>query len=229
LKYRWLLFDADGTLFDCDKAEVTALADTFQQSGLSFEPTLVGVYREINAALWLTFEQGGISQNRLKVERFEQLCSTANIAADPQALSQRYLQNLSQSVFLVDGALEVIEWLHSRFKLLIITNGLKIVQRPRFDKSALRDYFAGYVISEEVGSAKPGEKIFDVAFEQMAFPAKDQVLIIGDSLTSDMAGGLKYGIDTCWFNPDQKPVPAEMAITYVISDLRQLADIVKAD
>jgi YjjG family noncanonical pyrimidine nucleotidase len=224
--YEWLLFDADSTLFDYDRAEASALRRTFEEMGRPFEPGHAEAYRRINGQIWLEFEQGRISQERLRTRRFELLFDAVGVELPPEAFSARYLRNLAEGTYLIDGALEVIQSLHGRIGLMLITNGLKEVQRPRFARSALSGYFADLVISEEVGAAKPDARIFDVAFARMGHPRREAVLMVGDSLTSDMRGGADYGIDTCWFNPGQRPRNPDVGIRYEIRDLRELLDLI---
>jgi 2-haloacid dehalogenase len=228
MRYKWLMFDADGTLFDYDKAEATALRRTFREVGCRYDPAFHGAYRQINAELWLEFERGGISQGRLRIERFERLFKAFDIGCDTQTFSACYLRNLAKGADLVDGAEEVIKALAKKVGLLLITNGLAEVQRPRFARSALQTYFADVVISEEVGAAKPRQEIFDVAFQRMGSPAKNEVLIVGDSLTSDMKGGSDYGIDTCWFNPAQRSHDGATPIRYEIRNLAEVLSLVGA-
>ena len=222
MSYQWLLFDADGTLFDYDQAERNALKNTFAQLGYPFETEYLAEYRRVNHEIWLQFERGDIDQITLRTRRFELLFQAVNLQADPQAFSPTYLANLAQQTCLIDGARETVRLLGDRFELAIITNGLKEVQRPRFAKSAIHKYLTQIVISDEVGVAKPDPGIFDVAFAQMNQPAKDEVLIIGDSLTSDIRGGLNYGIDTCWFNPAGKRNYHSFVPTYEIGRLDEL-------
>jgi 2-haloacid dehalogenase len=229
MKYEWVMFDADGTLFDYDKVEVAALESTYEEMGLAYDVAQARVYRQINADMWLDFEQGRISQQRLRTKRFESLFDAAQIECDTEEFSQRYLANLALGTDLVDGAESVVRSLHGRVGLLLITNGLTEVQRPRFARSAVGQYFPKVVISEEVGVAKPDPKIFDIAFEQMGNPAKEDVLIVGDSLTSDIKGGSLYGIDTCWFNPGQQPRDPDLEIRYEIAELAELLEIVNHD
>jgi 2-haloacid dehalogenase len=228
MKYKWLLFDADGTLFDYDGAEAAALERTFEQVGLGFEPDYVAGYRQINKQIWLEFEQGTISQQRLRTRRFELLFEAAGIDSDPGAFGARYLRTLAEASQLVDGAEEIVKRLYGKAGLMIITNGLKDVQRPRLARSMIGGYFADVVISEEVGAAKPDGRIFDVAFAKMRHPKKQDVLMVGDSLTSDIKGGSDYGIDTCWFNPKRKPRDLKVEIRYEIEGLRELPVLVGA-
>jgi 2-haloacid dehalogenase len=226
MKYEWLLFDADGTLFDYDRAEAVALERTFGQMGLDFDPGYARTYRQINEDVWLQFERGKISQQRLRTRRFELLFDTAGIGSDPEAFSVRYLRNLAEGSQLVDGAWETVARLYGNVGLMLITNGISEVQRPRFTRAALNEYFADLVISEEVGAAKPDPAIFEVAFERMGRPSKEGVLMIGDSLTSDIRGGNNYGIDTCWFNPRGETPGPGLEIQYEIRDLRDLLTVV---
>jgi 2-haloacid dehalogenase len=227
MKYKWLLLDADGTLFDYDKAEATALEKTFKQTSHSFESSYVGVYRRINEQIWLDFEQGKISQARLRIIRFELLLEAVNVESDPAIFCKRYLKHLADGAYLIEDAEEIVRSLYGKIGLLLITNGLKEVQRSRLAKSTIGEYFAAIVISDEIGVAKPNGGIFDVAFSRMGHPRKEEVLIVGDSLTSDIKGGSDYGIDTCWFNPEQKPCELNVEIRYEIRRLSELLDIVE--
>lgn len=226
MPYSTLLFDADGTLFDYDRAEAWALAETFAQYGLPFEAAYGQDYRQVNGPLWKAFEEGAITQERLKVLRFEMLFDNLGFAVDADAFSNSYSRQLGKATFLVDGAHELILALSGQHRLLLVTNGLTDVQRPRLGASLIGQYFEDWIISEEVGVAKPDSRFFDIAFERLGQPDKRDVLIIGDSLTSDMAGGVAYGIDTCWYNPTGRPAEHSLAITYEISDLDQLLTIV---
>ena len=124
------------------------------------------------------------------------------------------------------GAIETVKALYSKCKLLIITNGIGEVQRSRFNASELKSYFDDVVISDEVGAAKPSKEIFDIAFEKMNMPAKKETLIVGDSLTSDMYGGVNFGIDTCWYNPLGIQNDQDFEVTYEIQNLEQVINLV---
>jgi 2-haloacid dehalogenase len=226
MTYHWLLFDMDGTLFDYDRAERHALRSTFEQMGIPYQESYLPIYSEINRQLWLDFEKGGIDQARLRTRRFELLSEAINVDYDLPAFSASYLIHLGNGIFLMDEAEEMVKSLWGRFNLAAITNGLTEVQRPRLAASSIDGCFKAVIISEEVGAAKPAPEIFDVAFERMGHPARSEVLIVGDSLTSDILGGHNYGIDTCWFNPDGKTDGQAMS-TYEIHRLAELLRIVQ--
>ena len=134
---------------------------------------------------------------------------------------------MGEGTDLIEGAQETVQALHGRAGLVLITNGLKEVQTARLAKSGIGVYFAHVVISEEVGAAKPDRVIFDAAFDKMRRPRKEEVLIIGDGLSSDIQGGHDYGIDTCWFNPGRKPRAFDLPIRYEIARLGDLLTIVR--
>lgn len=155
------------------------------------------------------------------------LFDAIGVDSDPDAFSRRYLANLALGTELVEGAEHLVKSLHGRVGLLLITNGLADVQRPRFARSTLGRFFSHVVISEEVGVAKPDPAIFDVAFAKMGTPRKADVLIVGDSLTSDIKGGLDYGIGTCWFNPGKKPNGSGVVPQYEVSELKDLLPLLE--
>jgi 2-haloacid dehalogenase len=228
-KYAWLLLDADGTLFDYDAAERAALAATFRDFDLSFGATHSDLYRRINGEIWRAFELGQIAVETLRTERFRRLFQAIGADVDPVPFSEQYLVRLGERADLVDGAAEVVRHLHGRVGMALITNGLKNVQRARLRRSGLAPYLSAVLISEEVGAAKPDARIFCQAFAAIGHPPKDAVMIVGDSLTSDMRGGLDYGIDTCWYNPSSAPRDPAVAVRYEIRDLHELLDIVLGD
>jgi len=224
-RYTWLLFDADGTLFDYDRAENVAFQRAFQDVGIPFESVYLTTYRRINRRIWDDFEAGKITAERLKTKRFELLFEELQKAVNAQEFSNRYLSNLSEATYLLDDAENIVKTLATGYHIGIITNGLTKVQRPRFSASAVAPYIEATIISEEIGVAKPDVRIFDVAFEQMRHPARAEVLIIGDSLSSDMQGGYNYGIDTCWFNPSEMACSVAFQPTYEIHHLSKILDI----
>jgi 2-haloacid dehalogenase len=225
--YPWLWFDADGTLFDYNRAEATALRQTFHSLSLPFEEGYLDVYRKINTGLWQALERQEITQAALGFRRFELLMEALQVSGSPEQMSSAYVQQLAICSDLMDGACEVLQTLYRKSQIAIVTNGLEAVQRGRLAHSKIRKFITELIISEEVGAAKPGAAFFDAAFTRTGHPAKSDVLIIGDSLTSDIQGGVDYGIDTCWYNPEGQKQPEGLQITYEIKHLRELLEIVE--
>ncbi len=228
MPYTWLLFDADGTLFAYDGAEEEALQKVFAHYQLPFTEEMAAAYKHINQKLWMQLEEHTVTLGELRVLRFTRLFARLGIVQDAEEFSRTYLHYLGQSAHLIPGVQEVLKQLQGKYNLAIITNGITEVQRSRIKISGLDRFFPHIFISEAIGVFKPAGGFFDAVFEGIGQPPKERVLVIGDSLSSDMAGGVAYGLDTCWYNPLGEKDPNEYPITYEISQLSQLLDILAA-
>ncbi len=225
--YPWLWFDADGTLFDYNRAEANALRQTFHALRLPFEDDYLEIYQRINTGLWQALEKQEITQAVLRDRRFELLLENIQLSGSPEEMSSVYIEQLAICSELMDGAYEVLQALRGKCRFAILTNGLRVVQRSRLTHSAIRDLISDIIISEEIGTAKPHSAFFEIASARLGQPAKRDILMIGDSLTSDIQGGIDYGIDTCWFNPASGSRPEQLPITYEIKHLRELLEIIE--
>lgn len=222
MRYRAIFFDADDTLFDYPSAERAALlASHWRFAVPGDEEDFVAAYRRHNHDVWREFERGEIDQTLLRVERFRRLAGELGLAALPlERISAFYLEELSNQAQLLSGALELVRELAGEFPLGLITNGIASVQKRRFAASPIHAYFKAVVISEEVGIAKPDPRIFAPALEAIGVSAQD-VLYVGDSVTSDMGAARNAGMDFCWLNPSGAPVPDGFTPAYVIASLRE--------
>ncbi|GHI00813.1 YjjG family noncanonical pyrimidine nucleotidase [Neobacillus kokaensis] len=228
MKYETIIFDIDETLFDFGKAEENALRKVFQEFGI---PSGAKLYREsyekCNKPLWRELEQGFITLEELKVERFRRLFFHEGLDIDASEFSRVFLEYLGQGTYLIPGAVELISSLED-YQLAVITNGFGDVQKARIAGSPLAQAFEQIIVSEEAGIQKPEKGIFEYAFSKLGISNKDKVLMVGDSLTSDIQGGVNVGIDTCWFNPHQKENTNGVNPTYEIRDLLELVKIVES-
>ncbi|MFC1978915.1 YjjG family noncanonical pyrimidine nucleotidase [Chloroflexota bacterium] len=225
MKYKWLLFDADSTLFDYDKAEALALQATFEQFGYAFEPAYLAAYRKINERVFELYAQGSITTQQVRVGRFEQLSEVLGIELDCAPFGDAHIANLAKGAYLIDGAQDAVSTLCRKADLAIITNGLLDVSKPRAAKSSIGKYFKDVVSAEEIGVSKPNARFFEIALDRIGNPPKEAVLIIGDNLISDIKGGYDFGIDTCWFNPTRLKHNHDIEITYEINHLSELLHI----
>lgn len=225
-KYRLILFDADGTLFDYEKSEEKALEAALVEERFPYrKETHRDIYRVINQELWELLEQGGIQAAELRVERFRRFLTTTGITLDPESLSRRYLKYLAEGAYLYEGVETLIEELRGMYKLGLVTNGLKEVQRNRFAKTSLPEHMSCIIVSDEVGVQKPDPAIFRLALREAGESDPKATLVVGDSLTSDIQGGVNAGMDTCWFNPMGKENGTFLMPTYEIRELAELRKI----
>jgi len=228
MKYRLFLFDLDDTLLDFRASERAAFAWVLEQAGLqgSADPmpddTMFRDYQRINQALWLGLEQGRVDKETLKVERFRQTFERHAIDLDPVLASHRYLEALAESVVLVDGARAACEALAAHGELGIITNGIEQVQQRRIARSGLGDLLRFVATSEAAGFAKPDVRFFGHATAMATSFAHGTTVIIGDRLEADVLGANRFGIDSCWYNPDCLPNAGQAVPTHEASSLHQL-------
>ena len=220
MKYEVLLFDADETLFDFKKAERHAFINTMEDYGYDFDEEVhLKSYHEINTAIWKEFELGKITQKKLKVERFSRYKDALQLQFEPEDFAGKYMHHLSYASFLYPESEELLKKLHGRYKLAIITNGLTDVQSRRIRKSSVSHYFDEIVISEEIKVSKPNPEIFVHTLKRLGHDQLQSVLMIGDSLSSDISGGINFGVDTCWYNPSKKENNSDIKPTYEVNEL----------
>lgn len=227
MKYKTLLFDADDTLFDFQKTEKLALEATLAAYGLSGNEAAKKLYHQINNQLWLDFEEGKVTKPVLQKKRFVDLFTQLQIDADGVACSELYVENLGKGNYLLPGACEICRELSEVCELYLVTNGIAKVQHARFKASPVKSYFRDIFVSEESGYQKPQVEYFEYVFDRIPDFQKAEALLIGDSLSSDMQGGLNAGVDTCWFNPQHSENAKQISCTYEIDDLKRIFDIVE--
>jgi 2-haloacid dehalogenase len=227
-RFDGLLLDADNTLLDFDKAERAALRQTF---GRALAPqqaaALVDAFHAINARLWRDFEAGLIEQAHLRVERFRLLARELRLRDDPRLLAARYIENLKRKAYLRPHAAAVLRAFQGRVGMVLVSNGLACVQRARLARARIGEFFDAVLISEEIGVAKPDPRFFDMAVQRLGL-ARDRVLCVGDSPSSDIRGGHLAGLATCWYIYPPRPYPpGEPEPDHRIADLRQLRALVR--
>ena len=226
MEYKVILFDADDTLFDFQKTEKHALENLMCSLDTDHDKDYcINIYREINTNIWKEFEEGKITSDKLKVERFQRLIDKLNLSDDAIKLSNLYVKFLSEGSFLYEDTKNILDYLSKNYKLGIITNGLAEVQHKRIRESEVSHYFDEIIISSEVKIAKPDPKIFEYALNLLNHNDKSSVLMIGDSLTSDIKGGINTSIDTCWCNLFNKVNSTDINPKYEINNLLELKDL----
>lgn len=224
-RYRWVLFDADHTLFDFDKASEEALAEVLTQNGSDWQDGMYADYKRINVQCWMEHEQGLIDRDTLVYERFRRYFAFRQLQLDPVATQQHYLRRLGAKPYLMPGAEDVMALLKGKVGLGYVTNGMKEVQRPRLEMIGWDQKFDVIVIAGEIGLSKPHAAYFQFVHEQIGTPDHAEVLVVGDSLTADIEGARSFGYHTCWYNPQEQACPPGPGPDYTISHLSQLNSI----
>ena len=218
MKYQWILFDADETLFHFDA--FAGLQLMFSRHNYHFDASQYSDYQAINLPLWQQYQQGDISAKQLQVSRFTPWANKLNTSAS--ALNSAFMQAMADICTPLPGATELIGALKGRVNMGIITNGFTELQQIRLERSGFADVFSPLVISEQVGVAKPHIDIFNHAFAQMGHPPKQHILMVGDNPHADIQGGINAGIDTCWLNRHGAAAPEGITAHYEVSSLTQL-------
>lgn len=198
---RFVFLDLDDTVFDFHKAERIALSKTLEVMGLSPEPAVLARYSEINAAQWRLLEEGKLSREEVKVRRYQLLFEEFGMEISPVLTARTYEKNLAIGHYFVEGAEELLKTLHRDYRLFLVSNGSSDIQRSRIGSSNIHLYFEGMFISEEIGYNKPDARFFEAVFSTIPGFVREQAVIIGDSLTSDIKGGQNCAVTTVWFNP----------------------------
>ncbi len=227
MKYPYLLFDADDTLFDFPKASANAFSLMCRANDIPHSEETYQLYYEINETLWLAFDRGEVTKEYVVAERYVRFLTALGLNRDPAKCNRDYLHALGAGVFPLPYAEEVCRTLADRgHQMYIATNAVASVQKSRLRGSVFADLFLDAFISEEAGAPKPNRAYFDYIFRRVPEMTSENTLLIGDSLSTDMRGANNAGLPCCWFNPKGLPRPADLRIDYEISDLRQLLDFV---
>lgn len=226
MKYKFLFFDADDTLFDFRRSEREAFMLTLEDFEVRYDKErCFKIYRDINNSLWLEFENGNVTQKELRIERFKRLFEKINESHNPEMFNDTYIEYLASSSFTYPEAEHIIARLSKKYKLAIVTNGIGYVQQRRIRKAILGKYFERIIVSEDIGVQKPESEFFEIALREMGIKDRSKVLLIGDSLTSDIQGGKNSGIDTCWYNPNNIKNTTNLKPKYEIHTLLELYDL----
>ena len=224
----FLFLDLDDTILDFHKAERIALSKTIRQFGVEPTEEVRSRYHVINKWHWEQLEQGKLTREEVLQNRFGVLFEELGVAADKEACARAYEKNLSIGHFFLPGAEEAVERLSKKYRLFLASNGTASVQHGRMTSANLYRFFEKVFVSQEIGHNKPSKAYFDGCFAQIPGFEPEKAIIVGDSLTSDILGGINAGIRTCWVNPGHAPARADIQPDYEIEALPQLEALLEA-
>lgn len=221
-----ILFDLDDTIFDFGIAERTALSKTLIHLGIEPKEETLKRYSALNAAQWKLLEKGEITREQVKLRRYRLLFDELGVCCSPQYATEYYEKQLSSGYWFVDGAEELLQEAFNKYNLFIVSNGAAKVQHGRIADSGIAKYFKSIFISEEIGFEKPSSKFFTQCFSKIEKFKKEETVIVGDSLTSDILGGKNAEIKTIWYNPRNKE-SEEIQPDFEIQRLSELLPLLK--
>ena len=229
-RYDVLLCDADNTIFDFTKAEENAFAIACAHAGIDGAERLLPVYADINSAMWKLLELGGITQSVLRVRRFELfLTAIGRTDIDARDMGDTFADALGRQSVPLPGAVEAVARWSRVLPVVIVTNGISKVQHGRMEGSEVRHFISGMVISEEVGAAKPDPRMLELAMEKAGVTDRRRALMLGDSLSSDIAAAANAGVDACWFNPRGAKNAKGLPVRYEIRSLDEVDAILTGE
>jgi len=222
-----ILFDFDDTLIHYKTSEEYGLTKALEECGVEVKSEYLLLYSEVNRKLWRLAEKGVLSTAELRLRRFETLIRETGIEVGISAkkLDERYLHHFAEVGKVEDGAFGMLRWLGglSGLRKAIITNGFSDTQRRRIERTRIGDYFDQLYISGEMGAKKPEPEMFQMVLENLEISDPERVLIVGDNLVSDMMGGKKSGLLTCWYNPQRRD--ADIYAEYIDFEIPHLSCI----
>ena len=217
----FLFLDLDDTILDFKKAEYIAIGKTIADFGVDPIDAVRHRYHEINIWHWQQLELGKMTRAEVLENRFKVLFAELGVQVDAAAVARTYEKNLSQGHWFLPGAEEAVEYLSKRYRLFLASNGTASVQKGRMTSANLYRFFETVFVSQEIGHNKPSKAYFDACFASIEGFDREKAMIVGDSLSSDIKGGINAGIRTVWVNPEHKPC-GEIQPDYEIEALHQL-------
>ena len=224
-----ILWDIDGTILNFHRSAENSLKNTFKKFGYGeITDELLHTYEEINDVYWCKLEKGEITKEKLLVERFVEFFTKIGVETTRVVeFNQAYLNGLLDTVVFMPEAYETVKKLHPEYKQYIVTNGVKKLQRKKIAKAHIEEFFDGIFISDEIGYEKPHIEFFNYVFDRIPTKNPDEVIIIGDSLTSDIAGGIRAGIHTCWYHPSNEENHSDVKPEFTITSHLAFQELLK--
>lgn len=222
---RFVFFDIDDTLLDFSWAERHAIRRTYDELGLPMTDTMYARYHQINLEHWQAYERNEFTREAMLLDRHRQMFAEYGFSSDPARCEAIYRRNLGIGHQFMPHVLTVLDYLKPKYRLFITSNGTADTQDSRLESAQIGTYFENIFISERLGALKPDPEYFHRCFAQIPGFQREDAVIIGDSLSSDIRGGIQAGIHTIWFNHDHKPSRPDLRPDHEIHSLLELLDL----
>ncbi len=226
-----VMLDIDDTLLSFNRYVVEAMRLGFEKFGIAeYTSEMYSVFNKINTELWKRIERGEITLEELKRDRWNMIFKYLGIDFDGERFEKYFREGLFESAIPEEGAVDLLKYLQGKYILCAASNGPYLQQKNRLKIGNMLAYFSEIFVSEEIGSSKPSESFFAACVERLKLKTgedirADEIMMIGDSLSSDMEGGIRFGMKTCFYNPGKKTVPDGMRIDHQVSSLSEIKNI----
>lgn len=222
---RIVLLDLDNTLIDFNECARHSIIDIFDKFGFLYTDKVFETFVSENIKIWKRLEKGEITKAELRANRWNIILGKLGIDFDGTIIEEQFENGVAMGAYPVEGAYTLLDYLLPKYELYIVSNGFRYVQESRLKIGDFRKYFKDIFLSEDIGIQKPAKEFFDYCFEKLGNPPKESTILIGDSLSADIIGGLNYGIDTIWFNKNGETIPKSIKPTYTINRLKDIEKI----
>ena len=217
-----VLLDIDNTLLDFDAYVQTTMRDGFDKFGIGpYREEMFAVFSRVNHGLWRQIEDGTLTFAELTKVRWNRVFEALGIEADGPAFETYFRACLADSAISVAGAFELLDYLKGRYVLGVASNGPYEQQLNRLRKGGMFDYFSHYFVSEKIGASKPSAQFFSYCLDELGI-APEHILMIGDSLTSDMAGAIACGMHTCYFDKNKQGISTDLPLEHTVESLTDI-------
>ena len=221
-----VLLDIDNTLIDFNECARHSIIEIFNDFHLPYCDNVFETFINENIKIWKRLENGEITKSYLRANRWNIILEKLNIVADGHLIEELFEKGIAESAYEVQGAKELLEYLSKKHQLCVVSNGFRAVQENRLNISGFRKYFNKMFFSEDIGVSKPQKEFFDYCFDSLDHPPKEEVILIGDSISADISGGINYKIQTIWFNKNNETCPDNIKPTHIVGALAEIEDII---
>ena len=220
-----ILIDLDNTLIDFNECARHSIINAFKELGFPYTDKVFETFICENVKIWKRLEKGEITKPQLRADRWNIILGKLGINFDGTVLEEMFENGVAKGAYAVDGAYDLLDYLYGKYKLYVVSNGFRFVQESRLKIGDFQKYFDDVFVSEDIGIPKPATEFFDYCFNKMGNPPKEDIILIGDSLTADILGGNNYGIETIWFNKNNDPASETVKPTYTVRTLKEIEKI----
>lgn len=220
-----ILMDLDNTIIDFNECARHSIMGIFEDLGFPYNENVFNTFITENVKIWKRLELGEIDKPFLRANRWNIILDKLGIDYDGTIIEERFENGVAMGAYPVDGAYELLDYLQKKYDIYVVSNGFRFVQESRIKIGNYGKYFKDIFLSEDIGIQKPDLRFFDYCYKNIGAPPKDELILIGDSLSADIKGGNDFGIDTIWFNKNGDPESDTIRPTYTVNKLKEIENI----